>query len=1110
MFLHRSNRTENLVETLAHVLRAYPLDDPLAREHIVVEGRGIERWLAHQLADRLGVWANADFPFPRHFLRDACFHPVLQLEADCTARFEPEALTWAVAAHLPELCSDPGFAEVEAYLARDPSSGRLLALSHQLARLFDQYATYRPEMILGWRTQRPDDPWQAVLWRRLVDALGEHHIAACAERFPSAVDSAPLAALPSRVVLFGLSTLPPLYLEVLAALSRRVQVHLFLLSPSDQYWGDIRSRREILRAARFQEIPDLEAELVARAGHPLLASLGAVGRDFQAVLESRVDYEEYELPGYVTPPKTSVLGTLQADILELRPPAAGGAKRVLAPDDNSVQLHRCHGPMREVEALHQLLRRAFEDDPSLRADDVVVQCPEIDTYAPLIDAVFGTFDGRAALPYRIADRSVRSGNEVVAGFLRVLVVLEGRLPATDVADLLEVRPIRERFGLTEADGESITTWLRAAAVRWGADAAHRAEVGQPALEQNTWRFGLERLFLGYAMASAAGRTFCDRAPAIEIDGSMADVLGGLAQFCEALFRWRSRLRLARSPQAWATTLSECLAELIDDTPETYGQRQRIRDALVDAARQADDAGFTADLDLAAVRRWVEQALERSAPGRGFAGGGITFCALVPMRSVPYRIVCLLGMNDETFPRRDTNPAFDLMAVRPRPGDRSRRADDRYLFLEALLAARERLIITCVGRSLRDNEKLPPSVVVTELLDAIDATFEPQASTPHALASDALTIDHPLHAFSPRYFDGSDRRLINDGPAAFAAAHALVASTRPGRPPFLSDALPPLGEPILEISVDRLCRFLRNPAQAFAADRLGITLRVRESELEDREPLELDPLERWQLATTLLSGPGTADASGSPVAEARLRATGELPPGALGSSLYAAIDSEVEAIRRHAAEQRCEPALEPITAEATIAGIRLHGTIDQLWPEGRVVTTYSRFSGRVILDAWVRHLFLNLIRPEHCAHTSFLIARDEKTGVASVRFQPVAEPLEALEPLVRLYLRGFEIPIPFFPGAGFVFARTLGAEGLAQARRRARDAFHSSHAGEGDDEAIRLVFGDDEPLPTDPTYPLYASEDRAPLRFEHLALAVFAPLLGHIDMDVSIDTAEADA
>lgn len=1105
MFLHRSNRTENLVETLAHILRTHPLENPLARERIVVEGRGIERWLAHQLAEHLGVWANADFPFPRHFLRDACFHPVLGLEPGAAARFEPEALTWAVAAQLPELSNQPAFAEVEAYLARDPSSGRLLALSHQLARLFDQYATYRPEMILGWRTQRPDDPWQAILWRRLVDALGEHHIAASAERFSTAVDAAPIAALPPRVILFGLSTLPPLYLDVFAALARRVQVHLFLLSPSDLYWGDIRSRREILRTSRFRETPDLEAELVARAGHPLLASLGTVGRDFQAVLEGRVDYEEYELLGYVTAPRTRVLGTLQADILELQPPAAGGTKRILAPDDDSVQLHRCHGPMREVQVLHQLLRRAFDDDSSLRADDVVVQCPEIDTYAPLIDAVFSTADGLTALPYRIADRSVRSGNEVVAGFLRVLDVLEGRLTASDVADLLEVRPVRERFGLTEADCESIITWLRAAAVRWGVDAAHRAEVGQPALEQNTWRFGLERLFLGYAMASTHERTFCGRAPAVEIDGSAAEVLGGLVHFCEALFRWRGRLRLARSPHAWASTLSECLAELIEDTPETYDQRQRIRDALVDTARQATDAGFTADLDLASVRRWIEQALERSAPGRGFAGGGITFCAMVPMRSVPYRIVCLLGMNDETFPRRDVHPAFDLMTTRSRPGDRSRRADDRYLFLEALLAARERLIITCVGRNLRNNERLPPSVVVTELLDTIDATFARQEGAPHGKASDALTIDHPLHAFSPRYFDGSDGRLINDSPAAFAAAHATVISKRPGRPPFLSDGLTPLGEPIAAVSLDRLCRFLRNPAQAFAADRLGITLRERDPELDGREPLELDNLEQWQLATTLLAQPSAT--------EARLRATGELPPGALGSSLYAEIDAEVATIRRHAAAQRRDPALEPLAAEATVAGIRLHGILDQLWPQGRVVATYSRFSGRGVLDAWVRHLFLNLIRPEHCARESFLITRGERDGVTTVHFQPVAEPLAALEPLVELYVRGFELPIPFFPNAGFAFARTLGTRDLAQARRLARNTFCSDprfHGGEGDDQAIRLVFGDDEPLPIDPNYPLFASADRASLRFEHLAVAVFAPLLAHIDTEIAIDAGEVTA
>lgn len=1111
-FVHRSNRTEHLVEALAHIIRTRPLADPLIPECIVVEGRGIESWLARALADQLGLWANARFPFPRHFLRQ-CFRAVLGAEEVQTQRFEPEALAWSVAALLPTLRHEPAFAAIHAYLARDESPARLVALSQHIARLLDQYVTYRPDMIAAWETGA-DDHWQAQLWRRLTAELSAPHVAACARRFVAGVGTAAVSQLPRRVFLFGLSTLPQLYLEVLNALAATVPVHLFILSPSEKYWGDIRSRRETLRALRSRSADDvdIDAQIEALAVNPLLASLGSVGRDFQALLESTCDYvdaEDFAAPGAAHGQPATVLSTLQSDILELRPRRAHSERLTWNPDDASVQLHRCHSPMREVQVLHDRLLQGFEQDSTLGPDDVIVLCPAIDDYAPFIDAVFGVRGDGVPIPHRIADRKLRSDQAAIDAFLRVLAALDGRLTAVEVVDLLELPPLRERFGIAEADVERLGTWIGDAGVRWGIDAEHRAAAGQPELSENTWRFGLERLFLGFALAPIADRPFAGRLPAGEIEGSAATLLGGLAEFHATLAHWREAVRAPRPLAQWLPALEGCLVALIADAPETQPQRQRIRDAIANIEGGARDAAFAEEIDLATLRTLIEQEIERSAPGRGFASGGVTFCALVPMRSVPYRVVCLLGMNDDAFPRKDRKVAFDLIANRPRPGDRSVRADDRYLFLEALLAARDRLILTCVGRGVRDNAVLPPAVVVSELFDAIDDTFEGPKG--YGLVSAALVVDHPLQPFSPRYFDRSDPQLFSYAASHFAGAQAL---TRPAneRAPFVfvRGALADAGESPSPSTLESLCRFLQNPARALLRERLGIFLHTDDGDLGTREPIELDALEAWAIGNDIVER-GRRSAA-PPRAAELFRAEGRLPPGTIGDVTYAHIEARAQAIAAQAREVSEGAPLAAVPFEVELAGVPIVGTLRDLWPTGQVRAVYSALDGKAWLDLWVRHLFLNLIQPAGCARQSFLIGRGEKDQPYTMQeLRPIDEAEALLENLVTLHRRGRTIPVPLFARASFAYVGSLARYDEARARRDARVAFIGDgyrRRGDADDPAVRLVFGSDEPLPIDPDFPLYEPDEFSDLRFEAVSQAVFGPLfamVGEPPAEVEDDT-----
>jgi exodeoxyribonuclease V gamma subunit len=319
MRVHRSNRIENLVDGLADLVKAPPAD-PFARECIVVQGRGMERWISMELARRLGVWANPDFPFPRAIIERAIAAVADAPDGAADAApnpFEPEALMWAVAALLPEHLQRPEFAAIRRYLAGDERGLKLVQLASRIADTFDHYAVYRPAMVLRWDAGSGDD-WQAVLWRALVARLGARHAAARVRLLIDALRAhRPLVGFPARVSVFGVSALPPLYTQVLAALSQVVELHLFLLSPSREYWGDIRSQREKIRALATTE-SGAEIEALHLDAPPLLESLGRVGRDFQQVLEAEVDYLDDERDRYVDPGTASLLATLQSDLLALR------------------------------------------------------------------------------------------------------------------------------------------------------------------------------------------------------------------------------------------------------------------------------------------------------------------------------------------------------------------------------------------------------------------------------------------------------------------------------------------------------------------------------------------------------------------------------------------------------------------------------------------------------------------------------------------------------------------------------------------------------------------------------------------------------------------------
>lgn len=1081
--LCRSNRTEALADALAEIV-ATPLAPvpgeamALPPEHLVVQSRGMAQWVQLALAERHGVAAHLKVWQPRELVEHVL---ATTTGAKVAPEWARERLTWKLLGLLPQLRHEAGFEPLRTWLEPVGEVGRTWQLAERIAHVFDQYAVYRPELVLGW-SRGEGDTWQPKLWRRLEALLGRGHLTGVAAS-PALAEP---GALPARVLLFGLTSLPPLFLDVLGRLGEVSEVHLFQLSPSQEYWAEISSRRERIRALRGRTPdhgPEAEALLHLEEGHPLLAALGRVGRDLQYLLEARFDYVEDGVDRYVEPEGHGVLHTLQRQILHLQ--GAPDAERLpLPPEDGSFRVIGCHSPAREVEVLRDELLGLLRTVPGLRPRHIVVLMPDIAVHGPLIDAVFGVDPQDPGwIPYAVADRPVASGNEVAQGLLALLDRVGTRLAAPEVLDLLSLGAVRRRFHITEGDLPGLDTLVAESGIRWGANAAHREREDQPPIEAFTWRLGLDRLVLGHATSVALPQG--GLVPWTDAEGEAARLVGLLVHFAEHTLGWIARLEAPRPAAAWAADLTELVGAWFAPEEERADDARRVREVLAAFAAEAEAAGFTEAVPLAVVRNRLDAALLQERRQGAFLRGGVTFCEMLPMRSIPARVVVLLGLSDQAFPRADGGVGFDLVRAHPRRGDRSKRDDDRYLVLEALLAARDAVRFTYVSRSVKDNEPLPPSVVLSDVLDALDAAFVPPEGL--GAAREALTVEHPLQPFSTRYVVASSEALTTWDPAARAGARALLAPPLP-EVRFLEGPIPP-AQPPEEVDLGQLVRFLRDPVTWFLEQRLGVG-RVQEEEgLAAREPLSLDALEESQLGARVLAL-RRQDLKWAEVSEI-VRGEGLLPLGHLGNPVLGKVSERVDRLLRSAAPSLAQPMRAPVVVDLELEGLRVTGRVDELRAEARVTVRYVAISwktGRHRIDPWVRHLALQVAEgPVRTTHVYGIDDEDDRIGpVFSLGPIPADQARELLGGLVSLYRLGHAQPLPFHPDLAWDWLRAHEQKGpiaLDLARRLlARQAELNPVVGTA---WSRLVGGE------------AGIVDEGPLSFGGLSRSILGPLRLHL-------------
>lgn len=1120
-YLHRAERADLLAFELADLL-VQPLGDPFASEVVAVPTQGVERWLAQTLSHRLGVTdgrrdgicAGVDFPSPRRLVTTA-----LAAASGCAAAgdpWQPGRLVWPLLGVIDQSRGEPWAQLLWAYLGDDagvvadtPAAprgtdpvrrGRRWAAAQHLAELFVHYAGSRPEMLLSWRAgadvdgsgrQLPSDyAWQAELWRRLRAVL---EIPSPSERAHDAMArlaaEPELAGLPARVSVFGATRLAREQRDVLAALAVHRDVHLWLPHPSPVLW----LRLSGLPSAALTPRPRADDRTAEVPQNPLLTYLGRDSRELQVTLSQipeRVDlHHAGDRPRRV--PQT-LLQQLQHDLAQDRAAAPAAERLLLKPDDRSVAVHASHGHDRQVEVLRDVLVGLLADDPTLEPRDIVVMCPDIERFAPLISASFGLSGDEGTVEHpghqlrvRLADRALRQVNPLLGALSLVLALAESRLTASSLLDLCSYPPVAHHFAFTDDDLERLRDLVARSGVRWGLDVEHRRSFGMGQFAQNTWTAGLDRLLLGVTMDESEQHYLGTALPLDDVDSSDVDLVGRLA---ELLDRMRSLLVEFARPHSLAEWVQLCrnTIELLTSVPPSSQWQQSHAYGQLGALLDAAGTDHHAELALSDLRGLLGDTFRGRPTRANFRTGTLTMCTMMPMRSVPHRVICLLGLDDGVFPRHNTRDGDDILAAEPWVGDRDPRSEDRQLLLDAILAAEEHLVVIYSGADARTRAAKPPAVPVGALLDALDMTAR---TADGRLVREHVVTAHPLQPFDPANFEHGELR--GHGAAAFSfdrgslrgALAACGPRSTPGDPYDL-EGLTPAALPET-VALPDLLRFYSHPIKALLRTRAGIFLGGADDDTPEQIPVQLDGLGLWGVGERLLRlHLDGHDLDQLTAAEWR---RGELPPQSFGVTQ---LDKVVDKVRQVTAASKpflCE-APGAVDVVAAVGGHTVAGTLATVHGDRLVTVTYSRLGPKHRLQAWVELLAVTVSHPGR-PWQAVAVGQGRPSLLGPV---PPALAEMVLADLFELYRTGLGEPLPLAPKAAHEYARirrqgksvNVYSELLQKMWDKDRDISYEKFFGPSLEDVLRQ--------------PSVASEERGdlaePSRFGTLARRVWHPLL----------------
>lgn len=1059
-----------------------PVGNPLKPVPVVTPHAAMAQWLKLELTRRTGICASFRFCFPRQMVWEVVRAVVPGPAADF--KYQRGSVAWVIFELLPELLS-ARTSELGGHFAPDLASDPVqqFQFARTLADLFDQYAVYRPDLVRSWNTGVVSD-WQGQVWQAVRRRLGEPDPVTLFDHVLAELDAghADSTALPERVLVFGLSALPPVYAQVLHRLARFSEVHMFVCLPKKTYFdavigsggaGDaslIRKRLDQVEQAAGIRLGRLTTELI---------------RDFLAVLAAEFcDWQSHA--EFAGPRAQGLLGRVQA-LLQSAAPISGSASgagtsigaeatlRCGSALDDSIQVHVCHTRLREIEVLHDHILKWFREDPTLQPTDVAVFAPDISLYQGYIEAVFGA-PGRHCrpIPYRIIGRGLYPGNAVGFALGMFFRLAQGRITAPELIEFISLPAVRARFDISESDIGVFRRWLLQAGFRWALDSEHRAMLGFNPDQAHTLRLALDRLMLGYAVEEK--HLFAGLVPVEPIDGDNVERLARLVRFLSVFTGVVRQAATTHTIAEWCALAHVVLDSLVADPDPTGSGLARAHAAVAEITRESAAAGCKRPIPPQVFAQRLELALRADAEVCSGEPAGITFASLLAAHTMPFRVICLIGMNDTEFPRPELSVAFDWIRREPRPGDRSETGEDRYVFLEALLNAQARLYVSYIGRSTRDNSQIPPSPLVSELLELLNEVL--------GVNPEPLVRHHRLHGFNPVYFDGRDLRFFSFSEADFDAA-----TVAPDRVPGLASTWTHIKQTTNAgpVTVEELVRFFKNPARAFLQARFGVVVPPASESIPESEQVKPDGLTRFQLRDAALAMLARG-ASHTSVVD-MLRASSWLPPAAAGTiAVYDAV-SDLGGLVQAVREALGPGPARVLDLETDLGRWRITGRLAPVDAHGLVFFRPGKLRATDLLEVWIKHLLLCVAGavPEPSTRM-FGLGDSRDSGVTTKQFRYVQQASTVLEQLLELYEHGQSRPLRFFPETSLAFAKHHPAvnpdrtesEAFERAIRIWRgEPFWSFHNGEGADPYIGLCFSE---------------QDLSDPEFQALAITVYRPLL----------------
>ncbi|MBE0367591.1 exodeoxyribonuclease V subunit gamma [Pseudoalteromonas aurantia] len=1014
----QSNRMEALQTQFHTVLKTAPLSSPFKKEIVLVQSPGMSQWLKIGMSQALGVAAQIDFPLPSSFIWQLYqqFLPNVPSESP----YNKLNMTWKLVTILPACLSDTRYQELSQYLEDDEHGLKLFSLCEKIADVYDQYLMYRPQWLSTWDsgvdTLIDVDVnialWQPDLWRRLVSHTkslqqSDYHRANMHTQLVAALASAKPEDLPERISIFGLSAMATSQLEIFQALATKTTILLFFFNPSEHYWGDLVDEKTQAKIeAKYAKKPEVDAQQGEYyfIGNPLLSSWGKLGRDY---FEQLIQLDAQWLDGFVDDFDETLLGKVQGEVYQL---AFKGesltddkawfindeGKLPIAIDDRSILLQNCHTPLREVECLHDHLLRLFEQDPALSPKDIIVMMPDVGTYSPYIEAVFGGAGGERFIPYALADLAIEQEKPILSSFITLVNLPFSRFGVSDIIDLLAVTPIAEQFGLENSEFDQLKYWLDQVGVKWGLDADHKQEHELPAMVLNTWQHGLHRLLLGITSADEQAE-FNHIFPADQVEGMAVNTLSKLIHFVESLSKYKELLSQRTRLNSKAQVLRDMVTEFYHQEAEQSWDLLTLEKVIDDLGKHDDNLDMQDTVSAQVISYLVKQGVQEKGVGQRFLVGPVNFCTLMPMRAVPFKVVCLLGLTDADYPRSVQPIGFDLVPYSHRQkGDRSRKLDDRYLFLEALLSARESLYLSYVGRSCFNNEPQMPSVLVSELFEYLDRSFCYEDNT--TKPSQHLLYKSPLQPFHPSYY-------CNDNPLQSYNPVWLV-----NQEPLSKQVPEPLNIAVQgEVELLQFLRTVMNPQEAFYQQSLGLRLPQLMMQDKDEEPFLLDTLDRYYYLDELLA----LSLAEQTINDKQLLQRGNLPQAHVGAI-------QLEQLNRRIAPMvsQIKPLLKdhraPVEVKLTISNCILLGWLDALYGNKQVFYRSASIKAKDKIRGFLMHC---IAQCQGEAVSTYIYGLDEQ-----VVFSPIKEEVayNYVQQWFDFYQHALTEPVPFFPNSGYEF------------------------------------------------------------------------------------------